>query len=111
MHAYGTDITRRMYFTQYSIADPDLVSFCVAVPVGSQGECVEFLSAAPALCLYHHGAYEELPTVAQHLLSYAQNHGLTPAGTLRHTYLEGPPQHKDPGKFITQVALEVAGDG
>lgn len=25
-----------------------------------------------------------------------------------HHYLEGPPQHKDPSKFITQVALPVA---
>ena len=41
------------------------------------------------------------------LLDYAAEHGLTPLGVLRHTYLEGPPQHKDPGKFITQVALPV----
>ena len=34
--------------------------------------------------------------------------GLVPLGTLRHTYLEGPPQHKDPSKFITQVILPIA---
>ena len=37
----------------------------------------------------------------------AKAHGLTPAGTLRHTYLEGPPQHKDPARFVTQVALAI----
>ena len=30
-----------------------------------------------------------------------------PQGILRHTYLEGPPQHKDPAKFITQVILPI----
>ena len=44
------------------------------------------------------------------LLDHANARGLTPLGTLRHTYLEGPPQHKDPSKFITQVALPVAGN-
>ena len=48
-----------------------------------------------AICIYHHGAYEELPAVGRQLLDYAKAHGLTPQGILRHTYLEGPPQHKD----------------
>lgn len=54
-----------------------------------------------------HGAYEELPAVGRQLLDYAKEHGLTPQGILRHTYLEGPPQHKDPAKFITQVILPI----
>lgn len=108
MHTYGTDISRRMYFTEYAIARPDEISFCVAVPEGSRGEFVETLPAVQAVCIYHHGAYEELPAVRQQLIEYAKTHGLTPLGTLRHTYLEGPPQHKDPAKFITQVILPVA---
>ena len=107
MRAYGTDITRRMYFIEYPIDHPAVVSFCVAVPQGSKGPYVEMLPSVAAICIYHHGAYEELPAVGQRLLSYAQEHGLMPAGTLRHTYLEGPPQHKDPSKFITQVALPI----
>ena len=47
-----------------------------------------------AICIYHHGAYEELPAVGRQLLNYAKAHGLTPQGILRHTYLEGPPQHR-----------------
>ena len=105
MHAHSTDITRRMYFIEYPIGRPAEASFCVAVPNGSNGEFIENMPASRALCIYHHGAYEELPAVGQRLLDYAEAHGLTPAGTLRHTYLEGPPQHKDPSKFITQVAL------
>lgn len=65
------------------------------------------LEAMRAICIYHHGAYEELPAVGRQLLNYAKEHGLTPQGILRHTYLEGPPQHKDPAKFITQVILPI----
>ena len=110
MRAYGTDITRRMYFIEYHLDRPGEAAFCVAVPAGSQGEFVVELPEVQALCIYHHGAYEELPAVGRQLLDYAETHGLTPLGTVRHTYLEGPPQHKDPSKFITQVALPVAGD-
>ena len=107
MRAYGTDIARRLYFIEQSIDDPANAAFCVAVPVGSRGEFVVELPETPAICIYHHGAYEELPAVGQRLLDYAKANGLTPAGTLRHTYLEGPPQHKDPARFVTQVALAI----
>lgn len=107
IRVYGTDITRRMYFIEYPIANPAEVAFCVAIPEDSQGEFVETLPAVHAVCLYHHGAYEELPTIRQQLLTYAAQHNLTPLGSLRHTYLEGPPQHKDPNKFITQVSLLI----
>lgn len=108
MRAYGTDTTQRMYFIEYPIDDPAEASFCVAIPRGSRGAFVEELPAVRAICLYHHGAYEDLPAVGRQLIDYAEAHGLTPRGTLRHTYLEGPPQHKDPGKFVTQVALPLA---
>ena len=56
---------------------------------------------------HSHGAYEELPKVREKLLLYAKEHNLTPLGMCRHTYLEGPPQHKDKKLFITQVALPI----
>lgn len=107
MRLYGTDITHRMYLVETFIGRPDAVSFCVAVPPESKGPHVEVLPETPALSLYHHGAYEALPAAAQRLLDAAQAQGLTPAGTIRRIYLEGPPQHKDPAKFITQVALPL----
>ena len=107
MRLYGTDITQRIYLVESSIARPGEVAFCATVPPGSEGDHVVTLPATPALSLYHHGAYEELTAVEEALLAYAQQHGLTPAGTLRRIYLEGPPQHKDPAKFITQVALPL----
>ena len=107
MRTYGTDITRRMYFIEYPIDSPVEASFCVAVPPESKGEYVTLLPEADALCIYHHGAYEDLPSAAQRLTAYAAEHGFIPCGTLRHVYLEGPPQHKDPCKFITQVLLPI----
>lgn len=85
----------------------DEAAFCAAVPPGSTGEYVETLPAVPALSLYHHGVYEDLPAAEKKLRAYARQHGFTPKGTLRRIYLEGPPQHKDPAKFITQVALPI----
>lgn len=107
MQTYGTDITRRMYFTEYPMDSPMEVSFCVAIPPESEGDFVEWTEPTPALCIFHHGAYEELFGVAQRLWKYAEENGLEPRGMVRNTYLEGPPQHKDPAKFITQVALPL----
>lgn len=107
MHTYGTDITRRMYFTEYPMETPAEVSFCVAIPPESEGDFVEWTETMPALCIFHHGAYEELYGVAQRLWKHAEENGLEPRGMVRNTYLEGPPQHKDPAKFITQVALPL----
>lgn len=111
MRLYGTDISHRLYLVESFIDRPDEIAFCVAVPPESRGEHVVLLPAAPALSLYHHGAYETLPGAAQRLLACAQARGLTPAGTVRRIYLEGPPQHKDPAKFITQVALPLRETG
>ena len=107
MRLYGTDITQRMYLVESAIAHPQEVAFCAAVPPESTGEYVETLPATPALSLYHHGAYEDLPAAEKKLRAYARQHGFTPTGKLRRIYLEGPPQHKDPAKFVTQVALPL----
>ena len=107
MRLYGTDITQRMYLVESSIRRPNKVSFCVAVLPESEGDHVVTLPATPALSLYHHGAYEGLPAAEKKLRAYARRHGLTPTGKLRRIYLEGPPQHKDPAKFVTQVALPL----
>ena len=107
MRAYGTDTTRRMYFIEYPISAPLEAAFCIAVPPGSEGELVTLLPPTDALSIYHHGAYEDLPAAGQRLLEYAAEHQFSPRGILRHIYLEGPPQHKDPSRFITQVVLPI----
>ena len=96
-----------MYLVESSIRRPSKVAFCAAVPPESEGDHVVTLPAAPALSLYHHGAYEDLPAAEKKLRAYARRHGLTPTGKLRRIYLEGPQQHKDPARFVTQVALSL----
>lgn len=107
MRTYGTDISRRMYFIEYSLNATSDLSFCVAVPEGSVGDFVENIPLQKGICIYHHGSYETLPNALQKLLSYAKENNFIPEGTARHTYLEGPPQHKNPEKFITQVFLPI----
>ena len=55
---------------------------------------------------YFDDTIDLLPLIRR-LVEYAKENGFTPLGTLRHVYLEGPPQHKDPSKFITQVVLPI----
>jgi len=104
---YGTDNSHRMYFTQHKIDDPDTVTYCAAVPFGSKGEDVQTFSEAKALIKYHRGSYEKLPFAKQELLNFAHERGIILQGFVRYVFLEGPPQHKDPEKFITMVALFI----
>ncbi|MDD3921652.1 MAG: MerR family transcriptional regulator [Eubacteriales bacterium] len=107
MRAFGTDVSKRIFFIEFPLDDPDLVSFCVSVPPESAGEFVHELTETQALCLTWHGGYQELPFVREQLLAYAAQEGLALTGTCRHLYLEGPPQHKEECNFITQVALPL----
>ena len=56
MREYGTDTTRRMYFTEYSISDPQEIAYCVAVPPKSEGEYVKQIPKLKAISFFHHGA-------------------------------------------------------
>lgn len=108
MKAYGTDTTRRMYFIEYSMENEDNISCCVAVPQESKGSNVINVPGFRAISIYHHGAYEDIPASRQKLVSYAKQNGLKIDGSCRHIYIEGPPQHKDESKFITQIILPLS---
>lgn len=103
MRTHGTDTTRRMYFTEYNLSSPQEISYCVAVPPESKGEYVEQLPEIKAISFFHHGAYEDIPETRKRLILYAEENNLKLSGTFRNLYLEGPPQHKDKSKFITQI--------
>lgn len=103
MREYGTDTTRRMYFTEYHTGAPQKIAYCVAVPPGSEGEYIKRIPELRAIAVFHHGPYEDIPEARKRLISYAEENNITLSGTFRNLYLEGPPQHKDESKFITQV--------
>ena len=87
IHLYGSDSSKRMFFIEYNLEHP------------------VHLPEQKALGIFYHGCYESLPDARRKLSAYAAAQNLSLSGTVRHTYLEGPPQHKDPANFITQVAL------
>lgn len=105
MRQYGSDTSKRMYFIEYPLDDTDLITYCIAVPAGSQGEYIRKLPEEHALCIFYHGSYESIPEIKDKIVSYAKEHDIALKGICRHIYLEGPPAHTDPSKFITQVTL------
>lgn len=105
--SHGADFSKRLYFTESSFSDPELITYCACIPEDNQGDHVVHLPAAKALLKYHYGRYEHLPLVHKDLLAYAKTHDVKLNGRFRHVYLEGPPQHKNPDNFITIVALFI----
>ena len=103
MKNHGTDTTKRMYFTEISADNPTEVSYCVAVPADSDGNYIKHISKLKAISYFHHGAYENIPEARKKLILYAKENGIKLSGTFRNIFLEGPPQHKDKNKFITQI--------
>ena len=103
MKKYGTDITKRMYFTEISTDSPQEVYYCVAVPCGSEGEYIRHIPSQRAVSFFHHGAYEDIPMAREKLIKYAKDNNIRLSGVFRSVFLESPPQHKDKSKFITQV--------
>lgn len=100
---YKTDTTRRMYFTEYSLSAPEKTSYCVSVSSESCGENILRLPPIKAISVFHHGSYETIPLSRKKLVDYAKKNSIVLSGIFRNLYLEGPPQHKDPSKFITQI--------
>ncbi len=107
MRSCGTDTTKRMYFTEFDIKSPSIVSYCVAVPPHSEGKYISLFPSLRAICTFYHGPYENLFSAAERLIEYAKENNLQLSGVCRYVYLEGPPQHTDKSKFITQVVMPI----
>lgn len=107
MRLYSTDTTKRMYFTEHCKIKPDEIAYCVAIPPECKGKFVVHIPAFRAISTFHHGAYEELPLVCKNLEKYASDNKINISDRCMHIYLEGPPQHKDPKRFITQVIIPI----
>ncbi len=107
MREYETDISRRMYFIEYPLSDTDALTYAVSVDSKSQGENIISIPRFSAISCFHHGAYEDIPKVREKMIDFAKENSLKLFGKCRHIYVEGPPQHKDPSKFITQIILPI----
>lgn len=107
MREYETDISRRMYFIEYPLSDTDDLTYAVSVASESKGENILNIPAFDAISIIHHGAYEDIPKSREKLASYAKENNIKLSGKCRHIYLEGPPQHKEPSQFITQILLPI----
>lgn len=107
MRIYGTDTTKRMFFTEYPLNNPDEVTYSIAIPPQSKGEYVVNLPSFHAISTFYHGAYENIHIVREKLIAYAKENTINISNKCRHIYLEGPPQHKDSQKFITQVLIPI----
>ena len=107
MREFGTDTRRRMYFTEYSSKNPAEVNYCIAVPSESEGKYIKHIPAHKAIAIFHHGAYKDIPKSQTILSKYAEENSIKLTGIFRHLYLEGPPQHKDNSKFITQIVAVI----
>ena len=107
MKKYGSDTSKRMFFIEYPLDDPDCISYCAAILPEKQDENTCYLPQEKALCIFYYGSYESLPDAREKIIAYAKENGIALKNRCRHIYLEGPPQHKDPEKFITQVAVLI----
>lgn len=107
MRKYETDISRRMYYIEYPLSDTDDLTYAVSIAPASKGDNVVTVPSFSALSLLHHGAYEDIPQAREALVAFAKENNLKLFGKCRHIYVEGPPQHKDPSKFITQILLPI----
>lgn len=108
MREYRTDITRHMYFIEYPLSDTDDLTYAVSVLPKSNGENILNIPSFNAIYLCHHGSYENIPKSRKKLMEYAKDNNIKITGICRHVYVEGPPQHKDPSKFITQIILPIS---
>lgn len=107
MRTYETDISRRMYFIEYPLNDTDDLTYAVSVASESKGENILHIPSFRAISFFHHGAYEDIPKAREKLLAFAKENKIKLSGKCRHIYVEGPPQHKEPSKFITQILLPI----
>lgn len=110
LRKYSSDSTKRMFFIEYSLDAPEFVSYYISVSSNTHDDNLIHLPEEDSLSLYYHGNYEDIPMIREKLIDYAKENNIPLKGTCRHIYLEGPAQHKDPSKYITQIALLLKKD-
>lgn len=107
LKSYRVNNENKMY-TEILIDGSDSGTFIIPVDEASQGEGIRKFPSASAICIYYRGPYENFGEIHERLLNYARERGMTPQGTFRNIYMEGPPTHGANSKaYITQIALPI----
>ncbi|MCP3802835.1 MerR family transcriptional regulator [Allokutzneria sp. A3M-2-11 16] len=84
------------------------IAAAVQTPVSPPGVLIETLPATPAAVIIHSGPFEELSLTYHAVFAWIHEHGHTPRGPVRETYLSDP-RTTEPAQFVTRVAIPVDG--
>ncbi|SDM43878.1 MerR family transcriptional regulator [Allokutzneria albata] len=82
------------------------VAAAVPTQASPPGVDIETLPATPAAVIVHIGPFEELSLTYNAVLAWIHEHGHTPQGPVRETYLSDPATTESE-RFITRVAVPV----
>ena len=102
---YKTDFSKPQYFIEFNYKNPSDILFCATVDSNSCGDDIVTMTSKNALAACHYGSYQNIDHTRTHLLQYADINKIPHTGDFREVYLEGPPQHSDPNKYITNIYL------
>lgn len=102
---YKTDFSKPQYFIEFNYKNPSDILFCATVDSNSCGDDIVTMTSKNALAACHYGSYQNIDHTRTHLLQYANINKIPHTGDFREVYLEGPPQHSDPNKYITNIYL------
>lgn len=95
-------------FIEYSIEDERDCLLCIPVEDSCKGENIQIFPEIHAICLYHRGSYESIPSVRERLFKYIEEKDLKNLGVSRSIFMEGPPNRgNDTDNYITQIAVPV----
>jgi DNA-binding transcriptional MerR regulator len=89
----------------------DIEYFEAVSRAGEDSELITFKSLPEvpmALCIDHHGAYEQMPATFAELYSYAEREGYTPVGQARFSYIDGIWNKESVDEWLTEIQLPVS---
>ncbi|WP_192796673.1 GyrI-like domain-containing protein [Serinicoccus kebangsaanensis] len=99
-------------FARYAREPGDTMDVEVGFPVGPAVEATDAvqvteLPGGPAARLVHEGAYDDLGTSWERLVSWARDQGATPLGWFYEEYLTEPTPGADPADMRTRLTLPL----
>lgn len=100
-------MTGRM-FTMRMSSDPKELKLMCCIPMQDsfEGDQRMEFEETDALCIYYRGSYEGISAPIHALTAHLKENGIEATGSIRSTYLEGPPNRgENSTDYITQIAV------